>query len=94
MSRELWVGSGPLTRRRAALGTGLKWFAVVYFLVMFARYVTTMTIFPERRWFGGAIPIFFHWVLALYVYLLSRYQRRLALGLRREGSKSKAYVDQ
>jgi hypothetical protein len=47
---------------------------------MAGRYVLTMTMFPERRWFGGAIPIVFHWVLAAYVYLLSRYHRGLPLG--------------
>jgi hypothetical protein len=32
-----------------------------------------MALYPERRWFGGAIPIVFHWVLAGYVFLWSRY---------------------
>ena len=82
VSRQLWTGSGTLTRRRPTIGTGLKWFALVYFLTMFTRYVVSMIVFPERRWFGGSIPIFFHWVLALYVYLLSRYYRGLPIGVR------------
>jgi hypothetical protein len=77
VSRQLWVGVGPLTPSRPRLGTGLKWFSLVYFLGMLARYIIAMAVFPERRWFGGAIPIFFHWVLAAYLYLLSRYYRRL-----------------
>lgn len=77
VSRQLWTGSGPLTRRRAGLGTGLKWFSVVYFLAMVFRYAISMSRFPERRWLGGSIPIFFHWVLAGYVYMLSRYHRGL-----------------
>lgn len=82
VSRQLWTGSGTMTRRRPTIGTGLKWFALVYFLVMATRYVVFMIIFPERRWFGGTIPIFFHFVLALYVYLLSRYYRGLSIGVR------------
>lgn len=79
-SRQLWVGSGRLTRRRPAVGAGLKWFSLVYFLAMVMRYVVSMALFPERRWFGGSIPIFFHWVLAAYVYVLSRYHRGLPVG--------------
>ena len=82
VSRELWVGRGPLTLARPRLGTFLKWFSALYFLGMLARYVVTMTLFPERRWFGGSIPIFFHWVLAAYLYLLSRYHRGLPPPLR------------
>lgn len=82
VSRQLWAGSGILTRERPTIGVGLKWFALAYFLVMFARYVISMILFPERRWFGGTIPIFFHWLLALYVYVLSRYYRSLPLGVR------------
>ena len=65
ISRELWIGEGPLTRRNARFGEGLKWFSLVYFLVMVARCV----------WFGPSIPVFFHWVLAGYLYVLSRYHR-------------------
>ena len=79
VSRQLWIGSGALTRRRPAVGAGLKWFALVYFLIMLARYVVSMIVFPEQRWSGGTIPIFFHWVLAFYIYLLSRYHRSLSL---------------
>ena len=73
ISRQMWQGSGSLTIARPRLGVFLKWFSLVYFLAMVARYVLTMAFIPERRWFGGAIPIFFHWVLAAYLYLLSRY---------------------
>ena len=71
-------------RRRPRLGAGLKWFSLLYFLGMLVRYVVTMVLFPEQRWLGGTIPIVFHWVLALYVCLLSRYHRDLPLGTGRE----------
>jgi hypothetical protein len=41
---------------------------------MVLRYVITMAFFPERRWLGsGTIPIVFHWVLAAYIFTLSRF---------------------
>jgi len=39
---------------------------------MAARYALTVTFLPEWRWFRGAIPVAFHWVLAAYLFLLGR----------------------
>jgi hypothetical protein len=77
VSRQLWTGRGPLAVARPRLGAGLTWFSLIYFGAMLARYIVTMSLHPERRWFGGAIPIVFHWVLAAYLYILSRYHRGL-----------------
>ncbi len=60
VSRQLWRGNGPLTVPRPAVARWLKWFSLVYFLSMAARYAMTMTIYPERRWLGDVIPIVFH----------------------------------
>ena len=38
---------------------------------MAIRYVVVMTLVPEMRWFHGTIPIFFHFVLAGYIYTLT-----------------------
>jgi hypothetical protein len=35
---------------------------------MTLRYVLTMIYRPEMRWLGDAIPIFFHFVLAGFIY--------------------------
>lgn len=52
-----------------------KWLAtlsLLYFLIMFSRYVIQIIVLPETRWFGGGtIPIIFHFVLAGYIYLVS-----------------------
>jgi len=40
---------------------------------MMLRYVFTMIFRPEMRWLGGAIPIFFHFVLAGFIFALGRY---------------------
>ena len=42
--------------------------SAIYFAVMVARYGIQMTLQPETRWFGRSIPIFFHWVLAGYIF--------------------------
>ncbi len=81
MSHQLWIEKGELTRQRPRLGTTLKWFSLIYFIGMVTRYAVSMSAHPERRWFGGTIPIFFHWVLAAYLYLLSRYHRDLPVRL-------------
>lgn len=52
------------------------YFGFIYLGVMVARYPITMVLHPEARWFGGTIPIFFHWVLAAFVIAVGLYHRR------------------
>jgi hypothetical protein len=54
----------------------LRMLAVFYAAAMMLRYVLTMIYIPEMRWFGHAIPIFFHFVLAGYVAALAWTPRR------------------
>ena len=61
-------------RRRA--GRWLLWFGAIYLSAMIARYAIRMGLYPQYRWTGGAIPIFFHWVLACYVLLLGYHHWR------------------
>jgi uncharacterized protein len=53
------------------------WFVIavsaVYAAVMVIRYVVRMRRRPEQRWFGGAIPIVFHWVLAAFLFVFGSY---------------------
>ena len=49
----------------------LKLLAGFYAGAMVMRYILTMTYVPELRWLGHGIPIFFHFVLAAYVYMLA-----------------------
>ena len=52
----------------------IRWFSYVYAGSMLVRYAVTMYSYPERRWFGeGTIPVTFHILLALYLYLYSGY---------------------
>jgi len=48
-------------------------FAYVYAAAMLVRYLVRMMRRPEQRWFGGAIPIVFHLVLASYLYVLGSF---------------------
>jgi hypothetical protein len=74
ISVDTWRGCGLFSVRRPNVGKLLCWISFFYFAVMLLRYVVTMALYPERRWLGGTIPIFFHWVLAAYLYLLGRFQ--------------------
>jgi hypothetical protein len=70
---DIQRGTGFFGARRPKVGRFLRWFSYVYFFSMVLRYVLTMSLHPERRWLGGTIPIFFHCVLAAYLFLVSLY---------------------
>jgi hypothetical protein len=48
----------------------LRRVAYLYMAAMALRYVLTMALIPELRWFGHMIPIAFHFVLASYILTL------------------------
>ena len=60
---------------RKGFGRGVLYFGYVYLAAMILRYVIRMSLYPEERWLGGAIPIFFHWVLAAFVILFGQFHR-------------------
>jgi hypothetical protein len=66
-------GRGVFARPNRRVGTFLAWFSSIYFASMVARYAITMTVHQERRWLHDTIPIWFHMVLASYLFILSRY---------------------
>lgn len=45
----------------------------VYVLAMIVRYVIRMSLYPDQRWFGGCLPIFFHLILASFLIIWGRY---------------------
>lgn len=73
--RDLWRGTGFFARGGPRAATALSHFSYVYFVTMVVRYIVMMSYYPERRWFTGTIPIFFHWVLAGYLFTLGRCYR-------------------
>lgn len=60
-------GAGFFFEARRFFAVHWLYFGYVYFAAMVARYPIQMYLHPEARWLGGAIPIFFHWVLAAFV---------------------------
>jgi len=76
ISRDVWRGAGFFAMVRPSLSRLLIGFSVVYAGAMALRYALTMAFYPEMRWFGGTIPIFFHFVLAGYIYVVGRFHSR------------------
>ncbi len=73
---DFFRGSGFFIAPKPRAAVFIKWFSYVYLLSMVARYAVTMTLHPEFRWFTGTIPIWFHIVLAAFLYTFSHYHIR------------------
>jgi hypothetical protein len=79
VSADVTRRAGYFARPHAWLDRPVRIFGWLYASAMIVRYVVTMAVFPERRWFGGTIPIVFHLVLAAYLLVLAGGQRRARL---------------
>ena len=66
-------GSGPFSNASPPFGRFLIGFSFAYAGVMVVRYVVRMYRRPGERWFGGAIPIVFHFVLAAFLFTWGKY---------------------
>ena len=73
---EVWRGKGTFGTPRPHWSPFLIKFSAVYAAAMVLRYALTMILRPEKRWFGDAIPIIFHFVLAGFIYVLGHYHKR------------------
>jgi hypothetical protein len=78
VAAEIWRGRGFYAELRPHWSQFLQRFSAVYAGVMIVRYILTMTLQPEMHWFGGAIPIIFHFVLAAFIFVLGRYHRSVS----------------
>jgi hypothetical protein len=58
--------NGYFVRLKPRTGIILQVLAGIYALSMVVRYVLTMALHPELRWFTRTIPIWFHFVLAAF----------------------------
>jgi hypothetical protein len=72
---EIWQGKGNFAVVRPHWSSFLKIFAAAYAGIMAIRYVLTMIVHPEMRWVGDIIPIIFHFVLAVFIFILGDYHR-------------------
>lgn len=64
---------GPLAEQHRSLGVFLIGLGAVYAASMVVRYAVRMWRRPGERWFGGAIPIVFHVVLAAFLLTWGSY---------------------
>lgn len=74
--RDFTRGDGIFVAPRRFFASYWLNFGYLYLAVMVARYPIQMVLLPESRWFGGVIPIVFHWVLATFVILVGLHHRR------------------
>ena len=68
ISTDIGRGLGFFAVRRPSLARFLVRFSAMYAGAMVLRYVLTMIFRPEMRWLGSTIPIFFHFVLAAFIF--------------------------
>lgn len=67
--------SGSFFEPRRFFAVHFLYFGYVYLMVMVVRYPVHMYFHPEARWFGGTIPIFFHWLLAAFIIIVGLHHR-------------------
>jgi hypothetical protein len=67
------TGHGAPVEQRPGFGEAVLVFSYVYAAVMATRYVVRMARRPNERWFGGTIPIVFHFVLAAYLFVFGSF---------------------
>ena len=67
VATDITKGTGRFSHSTPLTAKSLRIFGSIYLLSMILRYIIRMYIYPEERWTGGCIPIFFHWVLATFV---------------------------
>ena len=79
ISMDIWLGTGRFATPRPFYPRFLVGFSAIYAGAMALRYVLTMIYWPEMRWLGGTIPIFFHFVLAAFLFTWGRYVSRRTL---------------
>lgn len=78
ISGAIWRGTGAFAVVRPHWSNFLVKFSAGYAGLMALRYLLTMILHPEMRWFGQTIPIFFHFVLAGFIFVLGRYHEMTA----------------
>lgn len=68
-----WQFSHNVIHPRRRLGITVIVLASLYFFVMLLRLLLGLTILSEHRWFTSYLPVFFHLVLASYLFLYGHF---------------------
>jgi hypothetical protein len=66
------IRSGCFARANPRVAGALRIFAFLYFVVMAVRLAVNVNVNGEEFWREGAIPVAFHWVLALFLSVAGR----------------------
>ena len=66
------IRGGEFAREHPRAAEALRLFAVVYFIVMAGRLAVNINTNRADFWSEGAIPVAFHWVLALFILVAGR----------------------
>ena len=69
---NLRIRRGAFARSNPRGAQALRLFAFVYFVVMAVRLAVNVNVNHEDFWREGAIPVAFHWVLALFALVSGR----------------------
>jgi hypothetical protein len=75
MAVVAWNGrirSGAFAAAHPRIAAGLRRFAYGYFVVMAVRLAVNVAANGADFWRAGAIPVAFHWVLALFLLVVGR----------------------
>ena len=73
IASDIWRARGFFAKPRPGCSRFLVACSILYAASMVLRYALTMTYRPEMPWFGDTIPIFFHFVLAAFVYTWGKF---------------------
>ena len=65
-------GEGFFVRSRPVFCRSVLIFGYLYLAAKIVLYIVRMSLYPEVRWFGGTIPIFFHGVLASFIIVFGQ----------------------
>jgi hypothetical protein len=76
LSMDVCRGRGFFAKQRPSWSRFLVSFSAIYASAMALRYALTMIFRPEMRWLGGVIPIFFHFVLAGFLFTWGHFHGR------------------
>jgi hypothetical protein len=76
IASDIWRARGFFAKPRPGCSRFLVACSILYAASMVLRYALTMTYRPEMRWFGDTIPIFFHFVLAAFVYTWGKFHSK------------------
>ena len=71
------IRTGCFARANPRVATALRGFAWLYFAFMGVRLSVNVNVHGVDFWSEGAIPVAFHWVLALFVLVSARAAHRI-----------------